>query len=834
VLTEQFLNSCFLLVLNKNIPPNGMNVVYRDIQEILGFYKKKEKGEIPIILKNKVDCLVEICDLRILGRAPENIIDSLVGYSNKFKDLESFMTAKCEQVVTQEIISDNVKQVNVRKKIMIIFADYDSISAFLDSVKEGTFNSTDEVTNEFEGIVKDLYSNLMKIKRAESVKGSSSLDLSEDSYDSVISLIKSKYHEELVTSGFPELDNVLRGGFQKGRLYIMGGGSGCVDKDTEFFNGTQWKKISEWNEHDLVLQYNEDGSANLVKPKRYIKTDCEEFNSVESKYGIDMMFCDYHNHVYVSEKNHNKPLKISTKELLERHDRTRCGFRGRFLTTFDYEGKGIDLSDNEIRLMVAVIADGYFRYGTKLVRVNIKKERKKERLIQLLHNCSIQYRRTERADGFSEFYFYAPLQHKEFKFDYWFNSNREQLKVITDECLLWDGDCKNTFFTTSKESADFIQFAFSATGKRSTISIDDRRGDEYKTYNKTYIRKSISYEVNVCGNNTVSFRDNNKKTINRVKSQDGKKYCFEVESGMLVLRRNNKIFCTGNSGKSTFLINILNRCIEEFGNKFKDKVEKDKSAVNDPKKVFIYITLENLIDESLMRMYQSMFDRSYDDLINLVISDSNTEIKQNISSKLDAANTTVIMKYFPKFSITPTDINMIIDDVASVYGKENIQAVLVDYLDLLEMDRIKYKSNDMYRLELSKITSALKDIAVEHNLPLITLTQLGRDVYGKSFDPKSLNLGLISEAIKKVEHADFVSLMVRDASDESKIYLYVGKNRGGKSNVHMIVDVELEKFKFLSMRVDKNNEKHATSDDNSYSAKPKNKKSSDFSELNAF
>ena len=812
-----------------------MSVVYRDIQEILGFYKKKEKGEIPIILKNKVDCLVEICDLRILGRAPENIIDSLVGYSNKFKDLESFMTAKYEQVTTQYMISDNIKQVNVRKKIMIIFADYDSMSTFLDSVKEGTFNSTDEVTDEFEGIVKDLYSNLMKIKRAESVKGSSSLDLSEDSYDSVISLIKSKYHEELVTSGFPELDTVLRGGFQKGRLYIMGGGSGCVDKDTEFFNGTRWKKISEWNENDLVLQYNEDGSATLVKPKRYIKTECEEFNSVETKYGISMMFCDYHNHVYVSDKNHDKLLKINTKDLLQKHDNAQRGFSGRFLTTFNYGGPGIDLSENEIRLMVAVISDGYFRSnGTNLVRVSIKKERKKERLIQLLNNCSIQYRRREKACGSSEFYFYAPLRHKEFKSDYWFNCNRSQLEIVADECLLWDGDCKNMFFTTSKESADFMQFVFSAIGKRSTIYIDDRCGDEYTTSNKTYIRKSIAYAVNICGNNTVGIRGNTKKTIDRVKSQDGKKYCFEVESGMLVLRRNNNIFCTGNSGKSTFLINILNRCIEEYGNKFKDKVEKDKSAMNDPKKVFIYITLENLIDESLMRMYQSMFDRSYDDLINLVISDSNTEIKQNISSKLDAANTTIIMKYFPKFSITPTDINMIIDDVASIYGKENIQAVLVDYLDLLEMDRIKYKSNDMYRLELSKITSALKDIAVEHNLPLITLTQLGRDVYGKSFDPKSLNLGLISEAIKKVEHADFVSLMVRDASDESKIYLYVGKNRGGKSNVHMVVDVELEKFKFLSMRVDKNNEKHATSDDNTYTAKSKNKKSSDFSELNAF
>ena len=813
MLTEQFLNSCFLLVLNKNIAPNGMNGVYRDIGEILSFYKKKEKGEIPIVLKNKVDCLEQICELRINGRTSENIIDSLISYSNKFKDLESFMTVKCNQIISPELVDDNIKQINVRKKIMIIFSDYDTISAFLDSIKDGTFNSTDEVTDEFEGFVKDLYSNLMKIKREESVKGSSSLDLLEDSYDSVMTLIKSKYYEELVTSGFPELDTILRGGFQKGRLYILGGGSGCVDKDTEFFNGTHWKKISEWDENDLVLQYNKDGSANLVKPKRYIKTNCEEFNSAESNE-MSMMFCDFHNHIYVNKTHPEELLKINTKDFLEAHNRTPHGFGGQILTTFKYEGIGIDLSDDEIKLMMIVILNGEIKKDSDTIRIRTRKESKQERLVQLLNNCSIQYNRKYGRNGYSDFYFNAPKNHKEFEPNYWFNCNSRQLKIITDECIQRLNDWTKVVFSTSnKELADFIQFAFVSIGKRTNM----------------FNGKSSLYKLSICGNNTVSFRDRNriKKTIDRVKSKDGKKYCFEVESGMLVLRRNNKIFCTGNSGKSTFLINLINKGIDYFGS----LCLQDETRKKDPKKVFIYITLENLIDESLMRMYQSMFDRSYDDLINLVVSDSNTEIKQNIFSKLDAANMTVIMKYFPKFSITPTDINMIIDDVASIYGKENIKAVLVDYLDLLEMDRIKHKSNDLYRLELSKITASLKDIAVEHNVPLITLTQLGRDVYGKSFDPKSLNLGLISEAIKKVEHADFVALMVRDAADDSKVYMYVGKNRGGKSNVHMIADVEFEKFKFLSLHIDKNNEKAATSVDKS---KPKNSKSADFCEINAF
>lgn len=42
-----------------------------------------------------------------------------------------------------------------------------------------------------------------------------------------------------------------------------------ISGDTEFFNGAKWKKLSECTETDNVLQYNEDGTAELVKPLAY-------------------------------------------------------------------------------------------------------------------------------------------------------------------------------------------------------------------------------------------------------------------------------------------------------------------------------------------------------------------------------------------------------------------------------------------------------------------------------------------------------------------------------------------------------------------------------------
>lgn len=42
-----------------------------------------------------------------------------------------------------------------------------------------------------------------------------------------------------------------------------------ISGDTEFFNGAKWKKLSECTETDNVLQYNEDGTAELVRPLAY-------------------------------------------------------------------------------------------------------------------------------------------------------------------------------------------------------------------------------------------------------------------------------------------------------------------------------------------------------------------------------------------------------------------------------------------------------------------------------------------------------------------------------------------------------------------------------------
>lgn len=343
-------------------------------------------------------------------------------------------------------------------------------------------------------------------------------------------------------------------------ISILNGPAGCVDCDTEYFNGTEWKKISDFEYGEKVLQYNEDGTAELVYPLNYIKQPAECLWEFKTKRGLNQCLSDSHMCYYITSKGN---LYHKTfKEIREGHK--YHGFSGRFITTFDYSGSGIDLTDDEIRLMVATFADGSFYYRDNCsdkvynrARFNFQKERKKKRLIDIAEKLGVNVRIVKSAtEGYDDLYIDVPFRAKHYPKE-WYNCNKHQLEVIANEVMFWDREYKknNKYSTTCKEDADFIQFVFTSLGYRATISINDRVGKKHLTNGKKYERKSIEYSVSYTNRTLVAMccdnRPDHKKTeIKQYKTKDGFEYCFTVPSHLLVLRRGDRIFITGNCGKS--------------------------------------------------------------------------------------------------------------------------------------------------------------------------------------------------------------------------------------------------------------------------------------------
>ena len=375
--------------------------------------------------------------------------------------------------------------------------------------------------------------------------------------------------------GFTDQQKAALNAILDNNVTVINGAAGCVDCDTEFFTGYGWKRIADFEDGDSVLQYNEDGTAELVKPLAYIKQPCDYLYHFETKYGLSQTLSYNHNVAYLTSRGNLAVIPFH--EVMRRHKRNTNGFGGKFLTTFKYSGKGMDLTDDEIRLMVAIFADGHFadycktegNRTYKQVRMNVKKERKKQRLEYLLDRVQISYKKASKptADGYHEYYFTAPYIGKHYTKD-WYDCNEHQLRIIADEVMKWDGRyaSNNDYTTTNKEDADFIQYVFTVLGYRSSITVNDRVGQPHMTCGKEYIRKSPEYMVRYTTRAVVGMSSHASKPkikIQEVATKDGYEYCFTVPSGRLVLRNNNKIFITMNCGKSSIsfgALELLSNC----------------------------------------------------------------------------------------------------------------------------------------------------------------------------------------------------------------------------------------------------------------------------------
>ncbi|WP_288074720.1 DEAD/DEAH box helicase [Pseudomonas sp.] len=322
---------------------------------------------------------------------------------------------------------------------------------------------------------------------------------------------------------------------------------GCVDATTEYLSPTGWQRIDQYT-GGMVAQYvPETGAVEFVAPTEYVKKPCPEMIRFKTTKGVDQLLSPEHRVLYVGSTG--KTAVRQAWEVEARHEAAAYGWKGRFITTFSADAAlpGMDISDAALRLQVAVQADGHFSSRTNRVVVRLKKQRKIDRMTALLAAAGVEAKtRVQESTGFTIFSFDAPIRLKTYDTRYW-ACNAHQLAVIASECSHWDGSQLSsggsTFYSTNKCDADFIQYAFAASGRTASVRVDEHEGEKplYAVHARDHA--ALLY---LCGTNS-GVKSN---TVWREPSPDGFKYCFMVPSTFLLLRRNGCIFATGNTGKT--------------------------------------------------------------------------------------------------------------------------------------------------------------------------------------------------------------------------------------------------------------------------------------------
>lgn len=278
--------------------------------------------------------------------------------------------------------------------------------------------------------------------------------------------VMEKTEKELGFSLSDEQKSVVKA-VMKNNVVIISGKAGCVDCDTEFYNGKQWKPINSWTPEDQVLQYLENGNSELVTPLAYIKNKQDFLFHLTDGHGIDQCISAQHKIVYCIEDKigviDRKPKKGTIPYFYKRI--TNSKKKVYFISGFRND-KGISVSSQHVNP----------------VKEKIWKAKK-------------------------------------------------------------DGEIETVFHVKRYIDANKLQFLCAHLG-----------------YN-AYVEKEKGYNVHVLLERNYmrvgEFGKYGKIKKELYKTSDGYEYCFTVPSGMLILRRNGRIFITGNSGKTTTIRSIV-------------------------------------------------------------------------------------------------------------------------------------------------------------------------------------------------------------------------------------------------------------------------------------
>lgn len=243
-------------------------------------------------------------------------------------------------------------------------------------------------------------------------------------------------------------------------------------------------------------------------------------------------------------------------------------------------------------------------------------------------------------------------------------------------------------------------------------------------------------------------------------------------------------------GKSVLLNNFVRNAVE---------TNKDKTG---DYSLYVYFTMENLIDESLVRLYCSVTNEKIEDFVQQ-FEDKRKVIMKTLKEWQMDNNSIVHMAYFPPTITSVSDLVSYSDIIKSRYGdgpiKAKLKAVYTDYLDLLKSGQ----TFDLHRLEMGQVTIDMKVAAVMQGVPWITVTQLNRGAYNDKEHPTLANM---SESIKKVEHADYVGILkniedVKMDQDPTTIpetndfKIFIGKNRSGPKNRYINLRATFSRFR---------------------------------------
>ena len=306
----------------------------------------------------------------------------------------------------------------------------------------------------------------------------------------------------------------------------------CMKGDTEILTPGGWVRLDEYD-NQQVMQVDNNMNGSFVTPLAYVKKHYEGNMVCVRKGG---------NYTFEATENHNMVYIRSNGNVIKRKacEMPRNIGRAHIPTTINYSGTDIPLSSDQIALYLAVSADCTIdiRKKCRYSRFSVKKQRKYDRMKNILDNLGIEYFDNPNATGGYKYIgFRTPdwIESKELPTSWVYDATLEQRKFILDEMVYWGGNKvpnrnQVEYSTNLYSNAVLIQTIAHTCGYMSTImKRKNSHGEWYK----------VSILLNKHG---VSFQ----KGFDKEYHYEGMVYCVTVPTGMILIRQEGHISVTGN------------------------------------------------------------------------------------------------------------------------------------------------------------------------------------------------------------------------------------------------------------------------------------------------
>lgn len=343
--------------------------------------------------------------------------------------------------------------------------------------------------------------------------------------------------------------NKSLGSLRKGDFGFIFARPESFSRDTEVLTPKGWLAVDKVTTDTYISQVNKDLTTTFVQPKAVHPHEQTHCYHIHDELGrVDLIVTEGHGMIYEKDG----------KLWKERADTVKY-----------YQGKkhhvsaATSLIENvaflpEHQLAIAYQADGHTRnYKEYGYTFSFKKERKQQRLENILDACGFEYSKYKDGNrGHSGYYVKSKIRlHKNFD---WINLSlvsQVWCQQFIEELSYWDAtrrtETRFKFDTTNKNVADKVQAIAILAGYNCLLSvcIDNRSPTYSDIYSLTIRTKYQPVNGQCIIKERIPFKDTT--------------YCFEVPSGMLLVRRNGAVAVSGNTGKTTFLASEVSYFAEQ-------------------------------------------------------------------------------------------------------------------------------------------------------------------------------------------------------------------------------------------------------------------------------